>query len=95
MDFITNRPPSVLRGTAYDSILVIVDRYSKYAIYLPARKDWKAKTFVDMVVERVFTQFGMPVSIVSDRGSLFTAEFWSQFCYYLRIRLGYSTAFHP
>ena len=95
MDFITDLPPSMLRGVAYDSILVIVDCYSKYAIYLPARKDWKAKTFADLVVERVFTQFGMPVSIVSDRGSLFTSEFWSQFCYYLWVRLGYSTAFHP
>ena len=95
MDFITDLPLSMLQGVAYDSILVIVDCYSKYVIYFSVRKDWKAEIFADLVVERVFSLFGMPVSIVSDRGSLFTSKFRSQFCYYLWIWLGYSTAFHP
>ena len=55
MNFITNLPLSMLRGIAYNSILVIVDCYLKYAIYLPARKNWKAETFADLVVKWVFT----------------------------------------
>ena len=42
-------------------------------------------------MEEIFTKFGMPVSIVSYSGSLFT----SKYLYHLRIRLSYSTAFHP
>ena len=39
IDFISDLPPNMLQEFAYDSILIIVDCYSKYAIYLPARKD--------------------------------------------------------
>ena len=39
--------------------------------------------------------FGLPDSIVSDRGSVFTAKFWSSLCYHLKIKQKLSTAFHP
>ena len=83
IDFITDLPLSMLWGVAYNLILMIINHYLKYAIYLPARKDWKAKTFADLVVKRVFTQFSMPIFIVSDCELLFISEFWFQFCYYL------------
>ena len=40
MDFITDLPPSVEVGQAKasDSILVIVDRYTKVSKYIPCRK---------------------------------------------------------
>ena len=94
-DFITDLPPSLRRTVAYDALLVMVDRYTKYSRFIPARKDWNAEIMADVLVEEIFTKFGMPVSIVSDRGSLFTSKYWSHFCYHLRIRLSYSTAFHP
>ena len=95
MDFITDLSPSLRRTVAYDAILVMVDRYTKYSPYIPARKVWNAEIMADVLVEEIFTKFGMPVSIVSDRGSLFTSKYWSHFCYHLRNRLSYSTAFHP
>ena len=48
----------------------------------------------DVLVEAVFIKYGMPVSFTSNRKLLFISHFWSHFCYYLRIRLGYSIAFH-
>lgn len=77
------------------SILVVIDRYTKLAKYIPAKKTWTAEDLADAMVDVVFTQFGRPKSIVSDRGSLFTSNFWSAFCYHLWVRLGYSTAYHP
>ncbi len=35
MDFITGLPDSLWRGTVYDAILVIVDRYTKMSYYVP------------------------------------------------------------
>ena len=95
LDFITDLPPSVRRGGVFDSILVVVDCYTKLARYIPPRKDWNAENLADSMVEEVFTKFGKPVSIVSDRGSLFTSLYWSHLNYYLGVKLGYSTAFHP
>ena len=42
MDFITDLPRNARRGSVFDSILVIVDRYIKFTRYIPSRKDWKA-----------------------------------------------------
>ena len=38
MDFITSLPPSKWRGHTYDSILVIVDRFTKAVQYIPITK---------------------------------------------------------
>ena len=67
MDFITDLPPSIRRGQVYDSILVTIDRYTKFSRYIPARKDWEAENMSDVLVEEIFTKFGMPVSIVTER----------------------------
>ena len=70
IDFITDLPRSFRRGQVYVSILVTIDRYTKFSRYIPARKDWEAENMSDVLVEEIFTKFGMPVSIVTDRGSL-------------------------
>ena len=95
MDFITELSPSTRRSSVYNTILVVVDRYIKYARYIPAWKNWDAKLFADIIVKEVFIKFGMPRSITSNQSSLFKSNFWSDFCYYIRICLGYSTAIHP
>ena len=94
MDFITGLPPSLQKSSKFDVILVIVNRFMKYLIYLPAQKNWNVNMLADVLVEAMFTKYGMHVSFTSNRGLLFTLYFWLHFCYHLRICLGYSTAFH-
>ncbi|MBW0576533.1 hypothetical protein O181_116248, partial [Austropuccinia psidii MF-1] len=43
----------------------------------------------------VSSKHGLPVSIVSDRGSLFVSSFWTNLCQQLKISRDPSTAFHP
>lgn len=95
MDFITGLPPSKIGDTVYNAILVIVDLYTKFAVYIPCRKDIDADQLAFLLVERVISWLGMPLNLVSDRGSLFTSEFWTQFCFLLGVRRRLSTAFHP
>lgn len=40
-------------------------------------------------------QHGLPADIVSDRGKLFTSEFWRALCDLLRVKTNLSTAYHP
>jgi hypothetical protein len=49
----------------------------------------------NLLFNEVFSKFGFPRSIVSDRGSLFTSAWWSTFCYELTLKRRLSTAFHP
>ena len=95
MDFIVDLPPSRWRGEVYDSILVVVDRYTKLAIYIPTRKTLDAEQLADAFADKVLSRLGTPKSIVTDRGSLFTSKFWGELCHHMRIRRRLSTAFHP
>lgn len=96
MDFITGLPPSTDdNGVAYDAILVVIDRYTKLVRYLPCKKTLSAQQLATLLIKEIFTRFGIPTDIVSDRGSLFTSKFWSTLCFYMAVRRRLSTAFHP
>ena len=96
MDFITGLPPSSTGiGTAYDSILTIVDRYTKMAKYIPVRTTITAPQLAEVFISNIVRNFGTPDSIVTDRGSVFTSKFWSSLCYFIKARRRLSTAFHP
>lgn len=95
MDFITGLPPSTWNGKVYDAILVIVDVFTKWSIYVPCRKDIDAPELAELLLVHLNAFVGMPRNLVSDRGSLFTSKFWSSLCYYLGSKRKLSTAFHP
>jgi len=56
-DFITGLPPSKFRGVVYDAILVVVDRYTKMARYIPTIKKLDAPGFADLFVEEIVCKF--------------------------------------
>ncbi|MBW0470146.1 hypothetical protein O181_009861 [Austropuccinia psidii MF-1] len=91
MDFITQLPLS----NNFDSILVVVDRFSKTAIFILAYGAITALDLAQIFISHVFSKHGLPVSIMSDRGSLFVSSFWTQLCQKLKISRDLSTAFHP
>ena len=95
MDFITGLPPSGRQGHAYDAILVVMDRFTKMACYIAVKKTIDAQGLADALMAHVISKHGIPESIVSDRGTVFTSGFWSAFCYHARIKRKLSTAFHP
>jgi len=67
MDFITDLPESTRSG--YTGILVIVDRLTKMAIYLPCRKDIDSPELARLFFEHVICKRGVPDNIVTDRGT--------------------------
>ncbi len=95
MDFITEMPPCEDHGVVYDSIFVIVDRYSKMVRYIPARMDWTSEQLAEAFIENICRDKGLPDSFVSDRGSLFTLKFWYTLCIHLKIQQKLSILFHP
>ena len=75
MDFITDLPPSAGEGTVFDSIMVVVDRYTKMSLYIPVKKTITAEEMATVFLRRVVRYFGVPKGIVLDRGSVFTSKF--------------------
>lgn len=52
-------------------ILVIVDRLTKYAIFLPVRDTITATELADLFLEEVFIHYRMPEKFITDRDKLF------------------------
>ena len=95
VDFITGLPPAKWQDKVYDALMVVVDMFTKYSLYVPCTKDVEADGLATLFYERVMPLFGMPGNLVSDRGTVFTSEFWSSFCFLLATRRRLSTAYHP
>jgi hypothetical protein len=91
MDSIKPLPPS----EGCDSILVIVCRLTKMALFVPTVTTLTAKGLARLFMEKVFSKHGTPINIVSDRGSKFTSKVWRDFNKALSIKQSLSTAFHP
>ena len=93
MDFVTGLPPG--GSYSYNSVLVIVDRYSKRARFIPNHKDDTAMEVAMLFWNRIMADVGIPKIIISDRDPKFTSEFWRNLHDMLGTKLAFSTAYHP
>jgi hypothetical protein len=90
-DFIDGLPQS----RQYNCILVIVDKLSKYAHFIPLAHPYTANKVANLFVNYVCRLHGMPQSIVSDRDPVFTSTFWQCVFCTTGTQLKMSTANHP
>ena len=96
MNFVTGLPISTnWKGESYDSILVIVDRLTKMVHYEPVKATINTLGLAEVIINVVVWHQGLPNSIVTNRGSLFTSKFWSLLCYFFGVKRRLSTAFYP
>lgn len=92
MDFITKLPST---SDGYDSIAVMVDRLTKMVHLVPTTTTVTAEGVADLLCSHVIKHHGLPQSIISDRDSKFTANFWRQLMKLLGTKHRLSTAYHP
>jgi transposase InsO family protein len=91
MDFIEGLPK--VGGKCV--ILTVVDRFSKYAHFIPLAHPYTAKTVAKAFFADIVRLNGVPASIVSDRDVVFTSGFWKALFAASGSRLHMSSAFHP
>ena len=72
MDFILGLPRTT---KGYNSIWVIVDHLTKSAHFLPVNSKYSARQYVELYLDRIMTLHGVPLTIISDRGSVFVSHF--------------------
>lgn len=91
VDFIVKLPTV----STFDSVMVVVDHFSKAAHFIPARESWNAEELAVAFVSFIFKLHGLPDVIFSDRGTTFMSRFWTAVLSHLNILPAPSTAFHP
>ncbi|WVZ64272.1 hypothetical protein U9M48_013820 [Paspalum notatum var. saurae] len=92
MDFVVGLPRT---QKGYDSIWVIIDRFTKSAHFLPAKTVYRANTYAELYIAKIVSLHGVPRTITSDRGSVFVSRFWEQLQNALGTKLIHSSAYHP
>ncbi len=96
MDFVTGLPVSTnWKDDIYDSILVIVDRFTKMVHYELVKVIIDTPGLAEVIIKAVMWHHSLPDSIVSDCGSVFTSKFWFSLYYFLKIKQKLFIAFHP
>ncbi|KAL6343067.1 hypothetical protein AAG906_017879 [Vitis piasezkii] len=91
MDFITR----FLKVQGYQSILVVVDIFSKYVVFIPAQHECPAEEAARLFFSNVVKYFGIPEDIVSDRDSRFIDKFWVELFKMMGTECKFSTTNYP
>jgi hypothetical protein len=92
MDFITEFPKSTREN---DAIMVVVDKFSKSAHFIPVKSTCKAIDIANIFMKDIFILHGMPREIVFDRNTRFTASFWKSLMVGLETKLLFSITYDP
>ena len=76
MDFVTGLPLSAnWKGNSYDSILVIIDCLTNMVHYELVKVTINAPGLAEVIIDMVIQYHGLPDSIISDQGVIFTSKF--------------------
>ena len=95
MDFMKLPTSQDDSGNKYDALYVICCTLSKMVHLIPTTKNVTAQQVARLYYDNVYRLHGLPKSIISDRDTKFTGDFWSTMQKLFGTDLLMSTAYHP
>jgi hypothetical protein len=90
MDFIERLPKS----QKYDTIMVVIDKYTKYGHFIPLAHPFSALTVAQAYLDSVYKLHGLPKGIVSDRDKIFMSAIWRELFRLSDTQLLMSSSYH-
>jgi len=82
-------------GVKFDSILTIVDRLTKYTMFISFKKTTTASVLMYTILQELINNHELSKEFITDRDKLFTSKFWEMLTAELRIKHKMLTAYHP
>ncbi len=78
-----------------DAILVIVDKLTKYALYIPTVTTLSQEGFASLFLQYVVQRFSLPLEMIADRDARWAKSFWASIAKHLHLQVLLSTSHHP
>lgn len=91
MDFIEALPKS----KGHTVILVVVDKFTKFAHFIPVRHPYTAMTIAQLFLDNIVKLHGLPTTIVTDRDTIFVSNFWRELFKLYKVNIALSKAYNP
>lgn len=63
----------------YDTILVVIDKYTKYGHFIPLAHPFLALTVAQAYLDSVYKLHGLPKGIILDGDMIFTSAIWKDY----------------
>ena len=92
MDFIIGLP---IMNTQHDSIMVVVLKLTKAAHFVPVKTMHTTTNIAEIFMKEIARLHGIPRTIISDRDTKFTSNFWRGLFKGFGTNLNFSTTYHP
>jgi hypothetical protein len=90
LDFIEGLP----RSASVSCILIVVDKFIKFAHFLPLHHPYTASSVASVFMDAVYKLHGLPASIISDRDLIFISKFWQSLFKLAGTNLWMSSSYH-
>jgi hypothetical protein len=90
LDLITGLP----RSESYNAVLVVIDKLTKFATYLPTSCTLNQQEFARLFVNKVARRYGLPLGMVADRDPCWAKSFWCSVVDELGLELLLLTSHH-
>ena len=90
MDLIVGLPES----NGHLMVIVVVERLSKKIFGIPLKATVTAMQLANILYTQIFSEFGIPMQIISDRDSKMTSAIWQNFFKIIGCELTMSYAYH-
>ena len=92
MDFIIDSPNTI---KIHDSIMVVIEKISKVANFIPIKSTFKVINIVEISMRDVSILQGMPKTVISYCDVKFISKFWKGLFEGMGTKLKFSIAYHP